>query len=259
MTMKKVFMILATIAMVCTVSCKKDNKKDKPAGGGGEEESAIVIDGKFADWTALGNKVSVATVAEEANYPYLLTLKGYADEDNLYLYFEYELVEDQTASALDILINSDNNGLTGFSSWIWGDGGCGWEHMIESENGFLNGATAYKEMDDCVIYRCKTWKNAAGEQLDAWGDGAEFEAINATWDDAGANVTRQDENAGVVANGIATFEMSIPRSIILASSKGSLAVGVTATNVVDGDWVTAGILPLDEGVGAGAMLSISLP
>lgn len=248
--MKKVYFILAAIAMVSMFSCKKDDgKKDNKKGSDEEATSIIVIDGKFDDWKDVK---TVASVADESAYPNLLTMKAVGDEDNLYLFFEYELVEDQNASAIDILINADGKGTTGFSSWIWGDGGCGWEYMLESENGFLADAETYKVMDDLKFYVCEVWQNpTTGEQLDAWGDGAKFKEVE--------NSSSFTENKGVVSNGVAKFELSIPRNTINASKKGNISVGVTATNVVNGDWVTAGILPLEEGVGAGSMLEVALP
>lgn len=250
--MKKVFQFaFVAIAAIAVAACngKDDPNKGGKENGGKQNGVSIKIDGDFADWA----DASIASCdmgeidLEAAAYPYLHVMKGAADSKNVYLYFEYELVEGQTASAIDILINSDNDATTGFTSWIWSKEGCGWDFMLESEGGFLDGATAIRDMsEDMNVY-----KFLEGSGQDAWDAGSKFEQQNAS--DFFAN-------KGVVKNGVAYFECSIQRSVINANKKGALALGVTFTNVVDGDWVTAGILPQSEdGIGTAELFEIALP
>lgn len=273
MTMKKVFMILATIAMVCTVSCKKDNKKDKPAGGGGEEESAIVIDGKFADWTALGKNVAMAEAPADpaagvAGYTGMITMKAVGDEDNLYLYFEYELETDeageviQEAAPFDMFFNSDGNAETGFISWIWDKANTGWDVLIETESGILNGKTAINSsVDDWRKYEpvkradgtLGCYDATTGEQLDGWD--SDHDAKMTEWSADGPFQTTIELD-GVVSNGIAMYEVSIPRGVIGATKAGTIGVSITISNA---SWTTKGILPLDgESVGIAGMLPVVL-
>ncbi|MBO4434080.1 MAG: hypothetical protein J5769_01335 [Bacteroidales bacterium] len=262
--MKKIYIILAilaTVGMFC--SCQKGGKGGKGGNGGnGGDAVAITIDGEFNDWT--NTSIATAEVDEnEAGYPYLHVMKVAADEDNLYFYFEYEVVEDQVKSALDIFIDNDHNPLTGFISWIWDKGGCGWDYLIESEAGFLKttydadgnatGFDGIREMDDAIIYWAEAYTNpTTGEQGDAWDAGS-----------VQTPLTSKDftETKGKVVDGIAYFEMSVPRSVVNCTRGGYIGVGVTVTNVVmpGGDWVTAGILPNEGGVGQDSFLDVQLP
>ena len=240
--MKKSFLtILAIVAMVGAVcSCKKDKPTPTPGPDTPDETTLITIDGDFADWTKAANVVTAELDEEATSYLNLLTMKAVADEENIYLYFEYEIAEDQTVAPIDILVNSDNNSATGFSSWIWTN--VGWEYMLESEAGFLAGSSV-QSMDDLAVYKCN-----GPDGVDAWD--AESNGMTKL------ELTSFAENAGKVESGIAYFEMSILRSAVNATKKGALTLGVTMTNVVDGDWVTTGILPT---FGSEDMLEVALP
>lgn len=254
--MKKVFVtilsVLAVASMVC--SCKKDNKNQggKNNGGGEETTEVITIDGKFTDWDALKD-VAVSEVPEVATERCnMLLMKGTADSDNIYLYFEYQLAEDeegnlQKDAPFDIFFDADGNSSTGFISWIWSNEGCGWDYLCETEGGILkDGAIA--NLSDMNIYRADTYTDAAGVQIDGW--------------DTGAVQTKLDlkdfaEAAGTVKNGIAMFEVSILRSVINANKKGSVGVGIT---ISDAGWNTMGVLPLGEsGVGEAEFMQIAIP
>ncbi|MBP5637792.1 MAG: hypothetical protein J6X25_09835 [Bacteroidales bacterium] len=267
--MKKIYFIslaiLATVGMLC--SCEKGGKghggKNNGNGNGGDASVEITIDGDFSDWTS----TAIATAEypeDDATYPNLHVMKVAADEDNLFFYFEYELAEGQHKSAIDIMIDCDHNPLTGFISWIWDKGGCGYEYLLESEGGFLNeNATGVKNMDDMAIYFAKNYLNpTSNEQVDAWGAGAVQERL-----------TNKDfaENKGYVKDGIVYMELSIPRSVVNATRAGYVGVGVTFSDVADElswneehteswyDWITTGILPLDEGIGKSFLLDVQVP
>ena len=255
--MKKIYFIslaiLATVGMLC--SCEKGGKGHggKNNGNGEDANVEIKIDGEFSDWTSTA--IATAEYPEDGtSYPYLHIMKVAADEDNIYFYFEYELREGQTKSAIDIMIDSDHNPATGWISWIWDKGGCGYEYLLESEKGFLNEtADGIREMDDMAIIYASAWQDpVSGEQVDAWGAGAVQEPL-----------TNKDftETKGYVKDGIAYFEMSIPRSVVNATRTGYIGVGTTFTDVdaTTGDWNTAGILPLDEGVGKSFFLDVQVP
>ncbi len=246
--MKKIFMILAAIAMVGMVACKKDDtKKEKTNTEETTEAAAIKIDGDFSDWKALKSGVSSCELGEENAYPGLLAMKAYADEDNLYIYFEYEIQEEQGDGApIDIFVNADNSPATGGISWLYDKDGMGYEFFVESEKGFLeNNNAAVRNMTDMAVYSF-TGQNGT----DAWDD------VNG---DAG--LTKKDaqdfcESAGKVSNGVATVEISIPRSVINATKKGTIGLGISTYFA---SWATSGVLPQGAAAGAESLMDVTLP
>lgn len=255
--MKKIYFILAAIAMVSMFSCKKDDgKKDDKKGSDEEATSIIVIDGKFDDWAKVNTKAEVPDGVND--YGNLLLMKAIGDEENIYLYFECQLDEEQTKAPIDLFFDSDNNAGTGFISWLWAKDGCGWEYMVETENGYLDNGTAISDMSDMAAYICKSYQDPnTGEQVEAWGTSAKFEKTDAK---------EFVEVKGVVKNEIATFELSIPRNIVNANKKGTINIGASIYKQPvwnEGgwyDWPTAGVAPLDaEGVGKASFLAVALP
>ena len=120
--MKKVFAILAMAAVVA-VACSKDDgtgkkKKDKDEGET-TYVAPITIDGDFSDWAKLdANKVSTATCAADALKTALKTVKVYADETYVFIYFEFD--KDQITWKQDVehvpfhlYINGDGDASTG--------------------------------------------------------------------------------------------------------------------------------------------------
>lgn len=118
--MKKILSLLAIAAMVCmAASCNKE-KKNKPHDGGDDVEynAPIQIDGNFADWALLGDKVtSCSSLMEEGND--LKEMKVYADEYYVYVYLKYNFVPDPTWEGdlnhvvVCTFINTDNDIDTG--------------------------------------------------------------------------------------------------------------------------------------------------
>lgn len=247
--MKKSYFIaaLAIIGMVC--ACDKDDSKDNGNGGNsGKTDSgvAIKIDGSFDDWKGSGISSADMSEIEDSAYPNLLVMKACADAKHVYFYFECELEEGQTVAPIDILINSDGDVSTGFTSWLWADDGCGWDFMLESEAGFLGAGNTISDLSDITVYKC-----VAGDGQDAWDAGSVMEPLNV-----------EDFSAckGTVKAGVAYFELSVLRSVINANKAGKLSFGVTATDATTGDWVTIGVLPqFEEGIGTGEMLEVTLP
>ncbi len=245
--MKK-FYFIAAIALAALVACSKDddNKNSGNSSKTGDDGISIKIDGDFSDWKGDGIVVSELGDEVETSYPNLHVMKACADKKNVYFYFEYELAEDQTVAPIDILINSDNDVTTGFTSWIWVDEACGWDYMIESEQGFLNEAGGIADLSDATIYKC-----VAGDGQDAWDSGSVMEP---------QNVEDFIACKGSVKGGVAYFEVSVVRSVINANKTGKLAFGVTMTDATTGDWITTGILPQAEAGGVGGeMLEVKLP
>ena len=250
--MKKTFLtILTVLAMVSMVAaCKKDPKpNDKPNDNPNDEPTEVVtIDGNFADWAALKN-VASAEPGEDAAYPGLLLMKAVADETNIYVYFEYELQDlgdmgIQAAAPFEIFVNSDNNTATGGASWLWSE--VGYEYMLESEDGFLANATTVRDMgEDIGLF---LFDGVDG--VDAWGDGGHLTK---------QEVTAFCESAGTVKNNIATVEVSFLRSVVNATKKGTVAIGLAAYDLSDPNWHTSGVLPLGVSAGEVGLLEVTLP
>lgn len=253
--MKKFYLILTALAMVGMVSaCKQDNPAEQ--GGNGKKAGNsfdIKIDGQFDDWKSAD--IPTAELGDiEYEYPNLLVLKSCGDKDNLYFYLEVKLDDEQEWATFGIYVDSDNDPLTGGVSWLWSKEGAGFEYNIESENGFLKNHTTYAHMEDMKCY-----KNLGPDGVEVWGDGW------LGWEDPAASGF--DENAGVVKDGIAYVEFSVPRNIINAKKAGA-TVNVSAVTFRqrtwnDGgwwDWPNGGALPASEdGVGQADMLSVKLP
>ncbi|MBR4826287.1 MAG: hypothetical protein IKZ91_00180 [Bacteroidales bacterium] len=250
--MKKVFFaILSTIAIIGMVaSCEKDPKNpNNPNGGNDEPEAVITIDGDFSDWSSAANVVSTEVPADLDKYANMLKMKGVADADNIYLYFEYQLADGQLEAPFDIFFDADGNASTGFISWLWSKEGCGWDYLLETEGGILVDGTSIADLSDMNIYWAEAYTDpVTGEQVDGWGDGASQKKLD-TKDFA--------EAKGVVKNGVAIFEVSVMRSCINALKKGSCGVAIT---ISDAGWNTMGVLPIDEsGAGTAEFMQIALP
>ncbi len=243
--MKKIYRTLfaavAVLGMMC--SCEKtpqnkpgDDPDDKPE----EPKELIVIDGDFSDWSTANGVVSTE-IGEVSYYPGLLAMKAVADDTNIYVYFEYELAEEQGGAApFEVFVNADNNPATAGGTWLWGESG--YEYMLESEAGFLDG-NSIKNMDDLAVYAF------TGE------DGHDaFETDPASLDKK--DVKDFSENAGKVSNGVATVELSFLRSVVNANKAGKLSLGIVAYAA---SWATTGVLPQGESVGVEPLMEITLP
>lgn len=255
--MKKLYVIFAAIAMAGMV-CACNNEDPANGGGSGKDKVSanFKVDGNFDEWKDADLASADLSEIDVTDYPSLTLMKAGADSKKVYFYFEYELVEGQTIAPIDILINSDGDASTGFTSWIWSSEGCGWDFMLESEAGFLaNEGKAISDLSDIAVYKC-----IEGDGQDAWAAGSKFEQ---------QNVDDFIECKGKVEGGVAYFEVAILRSVINANKKGSISFGVTMTDVntngryegeADGSWETAGILPQSEdGIGVADMLEVKLP
>lgn len=262
--MKKIFFIslavIATLSMFC--SCEKSGKGGQGGSGRKAGDSFdIKIDGQFADWKDAA--IPTAELDEDmvTDYRNLLVLKSCGDKDNMYFYFEVAIDEEQTWSTFGLYLDVDNNPLTGGVSWLWSKEGAGFEYQIESEDGFLASNTAYAVMNDIKCY-----KNLGPDGVEVWGEGW------LGWDENVASGFAT--NAGVVKDGVAYFEMAIPRNIISASKTGATVNvgGVTFLqrtwfeNIVDGvdegwwEWPNGGALPASEGgLTEAELLSVKLP
>ena len=130
--MKKVLHFLAIAAMLCFVSCNKDdNKKPKIPGedDGPTYQAAITIDGQFDDWAKLGSKATSCQLQTGAAKIDLNVAKAYLDPLYLYVYMETSPITPDPAAEPGLhwalYFDSDNNAATGGYADQWAPDGVG--------------------------------------------------------------------------------------------------------------------------------------
>lgn len=201
----------------------------KEGDGGGDFTSAITTDGTFADWTALGDKVT--TFVTNANAPYfndLKVLKLYAEKSFLNVYMEF---------SKDVL--KANSGGTTIHMFIDADG---------EETGYINTSDV------------EAWFNYVLEgSITSWEDETEPYTIlsydptfyvcpeSGEWpgetDALGAGFTT---GGGVQEGDIVKYEFQIIREMLPKELPATIHVFFD----VQRGWNASGILPIDaEGVG----------
>lgn len=285
--MKKFYLFLLAVLTVASlaISCKKDNTKpadkDKdtetvsndPQDGG--DDAVITIGGDFSDWDNLDG-VAECELDEDTgfSYPGLLCMKAIADEDYLYIYFQYQLQrtvpqaeegeeggeeggetmskadeeEDypfQTSAPFNLFVNIDNDPETGYTSYIWSKEGCGYEKYVESEMGFLADATSTQHMTDMKVYQA-----SGADGADAWDPDGGLDDLKLS-DFFEDNVS--------LSNGVATVECSVLRSAIECNKPGKIAIGLIIYNGDIPGWDETGVLPQGATAGSADLLEVVLP
>ena len=246
-TMKKLVLIsLAALTVVgLAISCQQKAETGKTATDKTVDEVApITIDGDFADWKALAaGSYSIAELPDdEETYPYLVKMMAIADHTNVYFYFEYLIAEDQAKAPFTLEMDTDNDPETGFTDWQWKTGTFGWDYSLETSAGFLNG-TSYK-MSGLGLKKC-----GGPDGADRWAAGSKTTELT----------PKGVKNKGVANNGLITFEIQIPRSLMKIEKKGTMTAAAIVQDVIEDDWVTMGLLPNDEGISQSFPLEIALP
>lgn len=247
-------MLMTAIVMVAMVSCKKDDNKNKGGNGNGgsDAEELVAIDGNLDEWASIKG-AATAELDEAFAYPGLKVMKAIADETNIYVYFEYELQDEdggddiQVKSPFEIFVDSDNNATTGGYSWIWGDADdetykVGYEYMLESETGWLEGTTVLDMSESMNIY---IFDGVDG--VDAWGEGGHLTQLE---------LNSFCESAGKVVDGMAFVEVAVLRSVVNCSKSGKCNIGLVA---YDAAWNTTGVLPQGASAGVEHLLEVALP
>ena len=250
--MKKILSLLAIAAMVCmAASCNKEKKtKHHDDGDDIEYNAPIQIDGNFADWSTLGDKVTTCnSVMEEGND--LKQLKVYADEYFIYVYVKLNnTVPDPTWAegvnhiVINTLINGDNDIDTG--------GYIGkWDQTIQQGE-----ETISKPCFDVLIYDVIFDKNEGGPgftygnsymEILTW----EGEPNTDGWD--GSWIPSDVEDFAVNNGNNLEYELAICRELY---PKGKMADEFTiAVGATCGGWDTTGWLP-DAETGSAKPLTI---
>lgn len=136
--MKKIFTVLAIVATVFAVSCKKeDPKKDDPGKKDDPQkeepakyEAPIIIDGNFDDWAKIDeSKLVISKVPGDAAKTDLKLAKIYYDEYYMFIYAEYDFTAYDNApetAVFNVMLNGDNSTATGgyMGDWDQGDTPC---------------------------------------------------------------------------------------------------------------------------------------
>lgn len=250
--MKKLFLITLTAVTLAGLACscqKSNTTGNKATDKTVDEVAPIEIDGVFDDWKALSpDAVSVAEIPDdEETYPNLIKMMAIADHTNVYFYFEYLIADEQTKAPFTLEMDTDFDPSTGFSDWQWKSGTFGWDYSLETSSGILNGS-AYK-MSGLNLKKC-----GGPDGADRWAAGSKTTEVS----------IKGVKNKGVSNNGLITFEILIPRKLLKCEKSGSMLAACGMQNVVpqeggDDQWLTVGLLPIEEGIGQTEPMEIALP
>ena len=91
---------------------------------------SFTIDGNLSEWDDLTGLYH-ATVISGATYDKLYDFRSYASPTDLYFYLEFD-ADANIVTPVDIMLNLDNNALTGHNSWLWSASGI--DCLVEAEN-----------------------------------------------------------------------------------------------------------------------------
>ncbi len=192
----------------------------------------INVDGNFEDWNAVDKMdLAEAIVGEDAYLKNLYKIMFCTNPEFIYFYIEWNGEKDMV-DPLDLMIDTDNDAFTGYSSWCWAN--CGTDILIE---GLLSEGYEY-----AVIYTFPE-----GVAQDEW-----------TWNDIEATGAINVSSIKDLGNNHKAIEGSIMRGLLPPMQY--LNVGVFAYSA---DWMLeTGALPQitvgEEGKIPSPMLSVKL-
>jgi hypothetical protein len=230
MDMKKVMSFLAIAAMVLVASCNKNPKPDPKPTPEPEPEpepeyvAPITIDGDSADWAKLdASKVAVTTCNPDSKLLALKTVKVYADEQFIFLYVEYDPMEDEWIP-FHVYMNADNSAETGGYGDEFAEADAEW--LLETS------ITAY----DCALF--KWWGEAGGNGWN-WTDPEVEPSTENGWGAILPEGSGFGTSAGDASKG--KYEISIMRAMIEEQVK--FADTFTLGFDIQANWSSVGILP----------------
>lgn len=231
--MKKVLALLAFASLVC-IACNKtpDDKPDGPdtPDGPAEYEAPITIDGDFADWAKLdASKVATATCDPNATKTALKLVKVYADENNIFVYTEFEVGAVDLADCwipFHFYMNADNSAATGGDSQEFADKDAEW--LLETS------ITAY----DPALFK---WWGEVGADGWEWTDPSTDHTADDGWGAILPEGSGIGSSAGTLsADGKGAYEIQIIRDML---SGVEFADTFTLGFDIQVDWSSVGILP----------------
>ena len=188
---------------------------------------AMSLDGDTYDWADFPtSKVYEATCPSASSYKALKLLNAYANPSYIYLYIEWDTTMISMSSAdnvpINVYINGDNNSATGYSPYLFANGGV--DVLYE---GFLCDGSNVAQYNP----RAYTW--AGGDDHSNW-----------EWDEVAMPSQGFGRGAGV--NG--KYEIRLDRAQYPGTLADNFSLGVTLLQ----EWVEAGVLP-----NSGDMLQIA--
>ncbi len=237
--MKKMFALAAIAAMFIACGEKPEPQpQPQPGPGTGEGDTyvaPITIDGQFADWNALdASKVASATLPTgTVKHDGLNTLKVYADESFIYVYFEFndEVIADKSWVPFHLYFNTDNDTTTGGGADEWGEPYC-CDWMCEAT--IFDGGTFCSW--DLGLF---PWGGAAGESGWSWDATPESEPSDA---DAWGALIESGNGCSSGAGAGNAYEIAITKEMLPVEWADTFTVGAD----IQQEWTTCGFLPQAE-------------
>lgn len=174
----------------------------------------IKLDGNFDDWAQVPADLLAQASVDDDDAEGLFAIKFCSNESFIYFYIEYD--SEMDVDIVSMLIDQDDNPMTGYAAYFWADAGT--ECLIQGSlsEGFGN----------APIY-----KFAEGAPQDAW-DG--------NWDDTEAAEAIKVSEIKDLGKGHMAVEGSIRRSYLPDPNGKVFQVGVYVDTA---DWVELGALP----------------
>lgn len=206
-----------------------------------KDEANITVDGNFEDWADVTN--CVAVVPDAVSYKDITLMKGYADQDNIYVYFEFN---NNSARKLALYVDPDYSNATG-NTGNWGQNGS----SILMEGNIYNWNSDKTEQLEAIAYAPSANKYTGTDGANEWSWASYWYGDNVI---SSAPVYVESE-------GITKMEFAIVRSVLNTALEttvsGNVGVGLILQNALGGN---IGRMPASaSGSSSASMLLIDVP
>lgn len=206
-----------------------------------KDNANITIDGVFTDWDDV--KTCVATVPEGVSHKDITLMKGYADNDYIYVYMEFN---NNSARKLAVYIDPDYSNTTGYTG-NWGQNGA----SVLLEGNIYNFNSDKTEQLEAIKYDGSSNKYTGTDGASVW---------SWEWLWKGTNTISWVPTFDEVAN-ITKLEFAIVRktldTIMDSSVSGNVGIGLILS---DAGGAIIGRMPAStQGSSAASMLLIEVP
>ena len=206
-----------------------------------KDNANITIDGVFTDWDDV--KTCVATVPEDVSYKDITLMKGYADNDYIYVYMEFN---NNSARKLSMYVDPDYSNATG-NTGNWGQNGS----SVLMEGNIYNWNSDKTEQLEGVKYAPSANKYTGTDGANEWSWAGYWYG-----DNTNSSLPMYDEVAGVTKMEIAVVR-SILNTALETTVSGNVGIGLILSNA---GGTTIGRMPASsQGSSAASMLLIEVP